>query len=219
MFDILSLHTDLTKDSDKKNSLQLFMPNYGKVMFGLVSIVSLLSSSYVSYLFCGRKYIEEAWLYHFYRQDLQHNFSPAFYFLNHIPQNQHQLISLLYFLPQFFFIIYVAYSSCRSWRKTRSTPVNPFFMALFVQTFIFVTWNKVITAQYFEWYLCLLPLVAPAIQFNSIQWLKIFLVWGLAIIQWLLPAYLWEFEKLPVYHWLGFASILFATLHTWVIIK
>lgn len=210
---------DLTQDSQKKYFSKLLLPNFSKILFGLVSLLSLIISSYIAYYFCGQKYLDEAWLYHFYRKDLQHNFSPAFYLLNHIPKDKHQILSILYFLPQLLSILYVAYSLSLPWKRTRKSPSNPLYAALFLETFIFVTWNKVITAQYFEWYICFLPLIASAIQFTTSDWLKTLIIWAFAVIQWMLPAYLYEFEKLPVYHWLGLSSILFASLHTWIIIK
>lgn len=59
-------------------------------------------------------------------------------------------MGLLSFLPQFGTLIALGFF------YARDLP-----MALFLQTIVFVAWNKVITVQYFHWYLSLAPLVLP----------------------------------------------------------
>lgn len=48
---------------------------------------------------------------------------------------------------------------------------------------VFVAWNKVITVQYFHWYLCLLPLVLAQSTLSARAWLGSFLVWLLAEVR------------------------------------
>lgn len=86
-------------------------------------------------------------------------------------------------------------------------------MALFFQTFVFVTLNKVITAQYFEWYMCLFPLILPYFHLSLGRWIGIFALWSAAILHWLLPAYLLEFHQWNVIHWVGSASITYVINH------
>ena len=50
---------------------------------------------------------------------------------------------------------------------------------LFAQTFVFVAYNKVVTSQYFLWYLSLLPLVFPArIRMTKSEMATVLLLWG-----------------------------------------
>jgi len=55
------------------------------------------------------------------------------------------------FLPQIFLIVFAA---------IRLAEEN-LCVCLLVQTMIFVAFNKVVTAQYFTWYLCLIPVCVP----------------------------------------------------------
>ncbi|KAK6127141.1 hypothetical protein DH2020_039106 [Rehmannia glutinosa] len=90
----------------------------------------------------------------------------------------------------------------------------------FLQTLAFVAFNKVITAQYFVWFFCLLPLILP--------WSNMKLKWkGFACISlwigaqthWLMWGYLLEFRGKNVFFQLWLASLLFLAANTFVIIN
>ena len=98
---------------------------------------------------------------------------------------------------------------------------DPFF-ASFLQTFVFVSFNKVITSQYFIWYLSLLPLVIKNLKMSSLRVItlsgifypffsmnvNVFLVlWFASQGVWLLPAYFFEMEGRNSFLWMHSSSI------------
>ena len=87
-----------------------------------------------------------------------------------------KIFSYVAFFPQFFLVLF---SSLKLFPK-----IN---FCLVVQTIIFVTFNKVVTAQYFVWYMSLIPLIAPN---NELCKKKKFLFFGL-ILLWLFFEILW----------------------------
>ncbi|KAK8406537.1 hypothetical protein O3P69_007281 [Scylla paramamosain] len=99
-------------------------------------------------------------------------------------------LSVATFGPQLILVLALGY-------KFRNRFDVPF--ALFTQTVVFVTFNKVVTSQYFMWYLLLLPLVVPRL---SVSWQKAFVLaslWVGAQASWLLPAYLLEFHGINAF--------------------
>lgn len=100
-------------------------------------------------------------------------------------------------LPQ---IVLLLYSSL-------SIATTDLTFALFVQTFFFVALNKVITAQYFTWYLVLLPLCAERIHWNSKSMLRAVGFLVLSILGWLGWAFCLEMKGQPVHLQLWMASI------------
>jgi phosphatidylinositol glycan class M len=91
-------------------------------------------------------------------------------------------------------------------------------VCLLLQTMVFVAYNKVITAQYFTWYMCLLPLAMPSLCYIPKHVAAIAgVVWGAATGYWLYTAYLLEFAGqdnfVPVwvaslvFHWASAALI------------
>jgi phosphatidylinositol glycan class M len=80
-------------------------------------------------------------------------------------------------------------------------------LALFVQTFLFVAHNKVITAQYFTWYLCLLPLSRDRFCFAHRR-VQTALVGSLgSVVLWLGTAYCLEMRGLAVHFAVWWASV------------
>ena len=67
--------------------------------------------------------------------------------------------------------------------------------SLFMVTLSFVTLNKVVTAQYFAWYLVLAPLIYPSLIITPNLKRSIYL-WILSQVNWLFWAYLYEFEHI-----------------------
>lgn len=192
-----------------KKSWQSLLPNKQRFVFIISAFIGLSVPTLVAYLLYGKIYIDEAWLYHFHRQDLQHNFSPYFYFYHLVTDNfNRRLLSVFAFVPQLALIIYSAF-----YYLFKNKLKKDLFMSLFYQTVVFVTLNKVITAQYFEWYMCLFPLILPFFNFTLRSWIVIFAIWTISILQWLLPAYLLEFRKWDCFHWVGCSSIAFVLIH------
>ncbi|PWA74722.1 mannosyltransferase family protein [Artemisia annua] len=130
-----------------------------RILFGLISATIFFFFTGLFFYLYEWEFLNEALLYHLTRTDPRHNFSIYFY---HIYLNYEREFSvlekLISFLPQL--IVQVALIS----RFAHDLP-----FCFFVQTVAFVAFNKVITAQYFVWFFCLLPLILP--------WSKMKLKW------------------------------------------
>ncbi|KAK9218138.1 hypothetical protein WN943_006774 [Citrus x changshan-huyou] len=86
-------------------------------------------------------------------------------------------------------------------------------------TVAFVAFNKVVTAQYFVWFFCLLPLILPWSNMK-LKWegLSCILVWIGAQLHWLMWGYLLEFKGKNVFLQLWLAGLLFLAANTFVLI-
>ena len=81
--------------------------------------------------------------------------------------------------------------------------------ALFCQTFCFVAFNKVMTAQYFTWYLCLLPLCSDRIQWSSRRMILSLSFLLVSILTWLGSAFTLEMLGWRSHRQVWMASVLF----------
>ncbi|XP_073289104.1 GPI mannosyltransferase 1 isoform X2 [Primulina huaijiensis] len=178
-------------------------------LFGLISGSTFFVLTGLCFHLYGWEFLHEALLYHLTRTDPRHNFSLYFYHIYlHYEHEFYITEKLIAFLPQFTVQLVLIFSFARD---------LPF--CFFLQTLAFVAFNKVITAQYFVWFFCLLPLILP--------WSKMQLKWkGLACIflwigaqtHWLLWGYLLEFRGKNVFVQLWVASLVFLAANTFVLV-
>lgn len=157
-------------------------------LFGAPTLISLLSCSIWMYQIYGQEFLENAYLYHLYRTDHRHNFSIwnlLLYFDSARPEKS--VLSKIAFIPQL--VITASISILQWW--------NPQFenlpCVLFVQTFAFVTFNKVCTSQYFIWYLIFLPLYISRSNIPPLKCVTMLAIWGATQGLWLLQGYRLEF--------------------------
>ena len=79
--------------------------------------------------------------------------------------------------------------------------------------------NKVVTAQYFAWYLVLLPLVYPSLKMSA-RLVASAGLWVMAQLNWLAWAYLYEFEKMESVLILVFlSSLLFVASNCYLMLQ
>ncbi|KAJ8773868.1 hypothetical protein K2173_009299 [Erythroxylum novogranatense] len=180
-----------------------------RIMFGLVSgTVFILCTALFFYMY-GWEFLNEALLYHLTRTDPRHNFSIYFYHLYLHYEHEFSLMEKLFsFIPQL--IIQVVFVCCFA----QDLP-----FCTFLQTMAFVAFNKVITAQYFVWFFCLLPLILPWSKMK-LKWEGIYcmLLWIGAQTHWLMWGYLLEFKGKNVLIQLWLASLVFMVANTIVLI-
>ena len=106
--------------------------------FSLISFATFALLTGVFYAIYGQTYWQEAIWYHLTRRDHRHNFSPyflAFYFEPLFPLPKYAAVAA--FVPQVVLTLLVAFKYAR-----KDLP-----FACFLQTFLFVTFNKVCTSQ------------------------------------------------------------------------
>jgi phosphatidylinositol glycan class M len=216
-----------------------------RLKFSIISALTFTILAIVCYHMYGFDFLFETYLFHFSRQDPRHNFSSYFYhlylnptattnnismdalavdskalsrshmllntfcqqFLKYVPSSMaHQFA----FLPQMILIIFF------SIKFAHDLPA-----CMFVCTLAFVAFNKVCTAQYFIWWIGLLPLLLPFTAANTPTYarsgylgktviaMSIIGVWILSEAHWLFWAFNLEFLGSQVFLEVWMASIVF----------
>lgn len=189
------------------------------VLFLVISLSTFGGLTYLAVMEYGHEALEEGFLYHFSRVDHRHNYSMHWYWIylargriaralasgTSVSASTTSSVAAMAWLgrilllPQAILLLYV------------SLGVAPYdlSLALFVQTFLFVAHNKVITAQYFTWYLCLLPLCSGNVEWNTLR-MKFSLAYlGAAVVTWLGSAFCLEMQGMPVHLLVWLASVNF----------
>jgi GPI mannosyltransferase 1 subunit M len=167
------------------------------------------------------------------------------------PVEQSKLLSLAAFLPQVIVSIgggfYLAWSFIRAQHSRRlqfnkegrksikskayqdeiASPVGlehlPFIFLL--QTFTFVTLNKVCTSQYFMWYLWFLPLVLPRLipgpdtdsGISAAKGILMVALWVTGQALWLSQGYRLEFLGEEVFLELWFSGLVMLGINAWLV--
>jgi GPI mannosyltransferase 1 subunit M len=142
----------------------------------------------------GGEFLYEAFWYHASRHDPRHNFSPHFLFTYlhrfstsapHVPLWLNPSLAALPCMG--------AVTLAIAARFRRQLDV-----ALLLTTMVFVTFNKVSTAQYFVWYIGLLPVISLELyQGWGLLQSASAVLWIISQLTWLGAAYLLEFKVCP----------------------
>ncbi|KAG0196510.1 hypothetical protein BGX28_010037 [Mortierella sp. GBA30] len=185
-----------------------------RVQFGLLSGGWFFLITGLMYYLYGYEFLFETYLYHVTRKDHRHNFSFWFYniYLT-FTSPMGTLVGVLTFVPQLALVL--AIGCCFG---------KDIFLSAFLQTFAFVAWNKVCTAQYFMWYIVFLPLLLPCLVSNprlgfSSQGRNMLVAWVASQGLWLSQAYNLEFLGLNTFWNLFLASGLMYAANVWILVE
>ncbi|XP_069677549.1 GPI mannosyltransferase 1 [Periplaneta americana] len=189
-------HRKMTGSCCVKELLSDFYPTWEhmKLVLGCITTVGILTG--VCYAIYGYRFLYESLLYHLTRRDIRHNFSVYFY-LQYLEADASVGLTqrILMFVPQLVLLLALSWSyGCK-----RDLP-----FCLLSQAIVMVTYNPVLTSQYFVWFLSLVPPCLPWLTLSGHQATAIAALWLAAQLAWLLPAYWLEFrgQDTFVYVWL-----------------
>lgn len=192
--------------------------NKKNLSYLVVTLSTLGVINYLMFLKYGWEFIEHSYLYHFSRLDHRHNFSiynMALYYKSAISETLPGLdIEKLAFIPQLL-ISGVVIPGVFAQKDLLSS--------LFLQTFAFVTFNKVITSQYFIWFLIFLPHFLSKtniLSTNKVSGVVCLLLWIGSQSSWLYFAYKLEFlGENSLDYGLFYSSIFFFVSNCWCILQ
>ncbi|KAH8300232.1 hypothetical protein KR044_012015 [Drosophila immigrans] len=193
---------------------RIFVPNKEQICLVLGTIIGFGVFTLTFYKLYGWQYLHEAYFYHFVRKDVRHNFSLHFlmqYLSNSDAAEESTLfIKFLIMAPQLLLVIYLSVS----FAQLRQT--LPF--CVFGLAFVIVTYNSVVTSQYFVWYLAVLPLCLTKFQLMPTgRCILLLVLWICGQALWLLPAYLLEFKTWHTFNWIGLQGGVFFVINSYIL--
>lgn len=178
-----------------------------QVRFVAWSVGTFAACGLAGYAAYGDAFLENTYLYHLRRADNRHNFSAYFY---DIYLRAGGSSSILAWIPQLTTLVGL---SVQLYDRDLRLCVTCLTMA-------FVAFNKVCTAQYFLWYVTLLPLCVSRTRLALRgRGGVLLLAWFLTETHWLYWGYQLEFEGRSVFTELWLAGILFFLVNVWIIVE
>lgn len=199
---VFSLPLYFAIETNYKNKFsQLFYPNKKRLLLIFSCVSTLLLLTYGFYYLYGLRFINESFLYHLRRVDIRHNYS-VFFYLQYLGSvnNFNFVVKSAMLLPQLILIVLLSFI----YGKKKDIAFCEMTLA-----FVMVTFNSVLTCQYFVWYLCLLPLCLPYIQCRKMEMVLVGNFWIVSQVAWLLPAYLLEFKSQDTFYYIWVQGLVF----------
>lgn len=193
-----------------------------RLLFGFSSALTFIALFSACYHYYGHEFLQHTYLHHLSRTDHRHNFSPYSTLLYMVSSKAGQAAEQQALLPP-----------PQTWaflpQLLLSGIILPLSLAkismvktMFLQTFVFVTFNKVCTSQYFMWYIVLLPfyfkdskLLSPGRKVVSITFA---LLWVAAQALWIQQGYALEFLGQSTYMQLCYATLGFFVVNCFGIV-
>lgn len=215
----------------KTHFLSPLWNSIGKIVhFGITSLGTFSVLGLAMYHLYGDEFVFHSYLYHFIRTDHRHNFSVynmSLYFSSCLGEAASmpllkldftkfafvpQLLVSAVFIPLLFNIT-ISLKGLRTKCNIRLQKAQILLLSIFLQTFAFVHYNKVITSQYFIWYMVFLPFYLKnslLLTSRKVEGMMCLLVWILGQAFWLYNAYNLEFLGISSFFpGLFFSSVLF----------
>ena len=122
---------------------------WNRICFTVLTVTTFVGLTGFFYHLYGYEFLYESYLYHFVRKDHRHNNSVYWYLIYQLfDEPNSTLIGILTFVPQWSLVIVSGFAL-----------YYDLFTACFLQTWFFVIFNKVMTAQYYMWYTAFWPII------------------------------------------------------------
>lgn len=209
----LSISTSkVTRSTSLRDGMLLLWPNKNQLTLAGSCMATLLSLTYGMYALYGYEFLFETYIYHLFRKDTRHNFSVLFYYsylsMEHMGFDFVKVISQIFEASILFLI------SLKFGPDPKTLP-----FAMFCQAVVLVTFNSVMTSQYFVWFLSLLPVVVHSFNMPKTRALLLGIIWITAQGAWLFYAYLLEFKCREVFILLWLKSIVFFCANVFILVQ
>jgi len=186
--------------------------NSARIKFFLLSAGTFFLLTGLMYKIYGMEFLNETYFYHLIRKDHRHNFSIYFYQMYLSMSVSESLFSkilgLLTFIPQMLLIVLIGLYYYKD-----------IIFCCFLQTYVFIAYQKVCTSQYFMWYLCFLPLIIPQSKLmkKPIQAILLIIAWVATQAIYLSSAFKLEHLGQNNYVNIWLTELLFFVANIWII--
>ena len=127
----LTLYLPLTNRTGLRSLLDI---NLARLRLVVSTVITLGLLTWLCYSLYGEDFLQHAYLHHITRKDIRHNFSVYFYLLYLTVEYDDAGLNLVTFLPQLILLLVIT---------AKFNRIHDVIFAMFCQTLIFVTFNKV----------------------------------------------------------------------------